>query len=136
MNTAVPAMEERLNKLVNARADDVKTMHRRTTPWTDFEGDLNVPKRAPVSSKRRKGIGKIERVRSGEEEADDFATLAKFEQMADEVEEYLQDELARLERQIDLENLKRAVGFWSEWRVTCSLGRDPLPAAHTCRGPR
>ncbi|BEJ14891.1 hypothetical protein CspHIS471_0406580 [Cutaneotrichosporon sp. HIS471] len=113
MNTAVPKLRARLQALIDERDEDVEDMHKRTTPWMTFEAELNVPKRAPVGTGKVKGIGKIARISTGQGEADDLAPLAKFEQMADEVEEHLQEELARLERKVDIENLKRAVGFWT-----------------------
>lgn len=87
MNAAVPRLKERLQALLDERAEDVETMHQRTTPWTTFETDpaLGLPKRGPGARGKSKGIGKIERVRAGEGEADDLGILAKFEQMADEV---------------------------------------------------
>ncbi|GMK53916.1 hypothetical protein CspeluHIS016_0105020 [Cutaneotrichosporon spelunceum] len=113
MNTAVPKLETRLQALVDERDEDVEEMHKRTSPWLTFEGELDTPKHPPVGANKAKGIGKITRIRTRDGEPDDLAQLAKFEQMADEVEEYLQEELARLERKIDIENLKRAVGFWA-----------------------
>ncbi|KLT38963.1 hypothetical protein CC85DRAFT_305464 [Cutaneotrichosporon oleaginosum] len=111
MNTAIPTHQKRLKDLVDEHTRNVDEMHERTTPWVGFD-DVSLQKRTPARVRNR-GIGKIERIRNSVGEADDLAALAKFEQMADEVEEYLQDELARLERKIDSDNFKRAVGFWT-----------------------
>lgn len=92
MNAAVPKLDARLASLLDERAADVETMRERTTPWTAFIADVAEVDTGAGGAKLRRvrsgrgRIGKIERVRVGEEREDvDSEALAMFERWADEV---------------------------------------------------